>query len=210
MNRSAICAVMSALALAACASPQPGTPAWTAQQEQKKQEARVEAVKASVDDLPSWFTNPPTDQYSIYAPGTATSSDLQFAEDKAILGAKRALADRINSKLSSKMKEFLSETGAGENTQVLAESERVTSNLITEVNLSGYNITEKKFVPAGQQYRSYVLLQYPLGNANRIMVDQVNKNTLLQSKLRASKAFQELERDIRDARNSAGNQNAKE
>ncbi|MBX9635122.1 MAG: hypothetical protein K2X44_09090 [Magnetospirillum sp.] len=202
MNRSALCAVLGALTLAACASPQPGTPAWTAQQEQKKQEARADAVKASVDDLPSWVTNPPSDEFSIYAPGTATSSDLQFAEDKAILGAKRALADRINSKLSSKMKEFLSESGTGESPQLLAESERVTSNLITEVNLSGYAIPQKKFVPAGQQYRAYVLLQYPLGSANRILVDQVNKNSLLQGKVRASKAFQDLEKDIQDARKS--------
>ncbi|EME72030.1 hypothetical protein H261_00585 [Paramagnetospirillum caucaseum] len=204
MNRSALCAILGALTLAACAGPQPGSPAWTASQEQKKQEVRAETVKASVDDLPSWYASPPNDEFSIYAPGTATSTDLQFAEDKAVLGAKRSLADRINSKLSSKMKEFLSESGAGENTQVMAESERVTSNLITEVNLSGYAITEKKFVPAGQQYRAYVLLQYPLGSANRILVDQVNKNSLLQGKVRASKAFQDLERDIQDARKGAG------
>ena len=185
---------------AACASPQPGTPAFTVQQEQKKQEDRVQAVKASVSDLPSWYTSPPIDEFSIYAPGTATSSDLQFAEDKAVLGAKRALADRINSKLSAKMKEFISESGAGENSQVLAESERVTHNLITEVNLSGYSTTEKKYIPSGTQYRVYVLLQYPLGSANRILVDQVNKNNILEGKLRASKAYQELEKDIQDAR----------
>ena len=200
MNRSALCAILGAMTLAACASPQPGSPGWTAQQEQKKQEVRAETVKASVDDLPSWYTSPPTDEFSIYAPGTSTSSDLQFAEDKAVLAAKRSMADRINSKLSSKMKEFLAESGAGENTQVQAESERVTSNLITEVNLAGYTITQKKFIPAGQQYRAYVLLQYPLGSANRILVDQVNKNSILQGKVRASKAFQELEKDIQDAR----------
>ena len=203
MNRSALCAVLGALTLAACASPQPGSPAWTAQQEQKKQEVRAEAVKASVVDLPSWYASPPIDEFSIYATGNAASTDLQFAEDKAVLAAKRALADRINGKLSAKMKEFLSESGADENAQVAAESERVTSNLITEVNLAGYNITQKKFVPAGTQYRVYVLLQYPLGNANRILVDQINKNTLLQGKMKASKAFQELEQDIMDARAGA-------
>jgi len=204
MNRSALCAVLGTLTLAACASPQPGTPAWTAQQEQNKQEARADAVKSAVDDLPSWYISQPTDEFSIYAAGTGTSSDLQFAEDKAVLGAKRALADRINSKLSSKMKEFLSESGAGENTQVQAESERVTNNLITEVNLSGYTVTQKKIIPAGQQYRAYVLLQYPLGSANRILVDQVNKNSVLQGKVRASKAFQDLEKDIQDARKASG------
>ena len=190
----------TALTVAACSSPEPGTPAFTAQVEQKKQEARIDAVKSSLDDLPSWYTSPPTDEVSVYAAGTSTSSDLQFAEDKAVLGAKRALADRINSKLSSKMKEFVAESGAGENVQVRAESERVTQNLITEVNLSGYVIKEKKFIPAGPQYRVYILLQYPLGSANRMLVDQVNKDSLLEGKLQASKAYQELEADIQDAR----------
>jgi len=202
MNRSIAISVLAMLTLAACATPQPGTPAYTAQQEQKKQETRVETVKTVVDDLPPWFTSPPVDEFSIYAAGTATSSDLQFSEDKAVLSAKRGLADRINSRISGKLKEFLSESGAAENTQVLAESERVTSNLITEVNLAGYTVTQKKFIPAGTQYRAYVLLQYPIGSANRILVDQVNKNNILQGKLRASKAFQELEKDIQDARKS--------
>ncbi len=157
-------------------------------------------MKSSVSELPSWYTNVPVDQYSIYSPGTSTSADLQFAEDKAILNAKRSLADRINSRISAKMKEFLSESGATENATVMAESERVTSNLITEVNLSGYNITEKKFVPSGSQYRVFVLLQYPMGSANRILVDQVNKNNVLEGRLRSSKAFQDLEKDIRESR----------
>jgi hypothetical protein len=186
--------------ITACSTPQLGTPAFTALQEQKKQEARVESVKTTLDDLPSWYTSPPVDEHAFYAPGTATASDLQFAEDKAVLGAKRSLADRVNSQLSTKLKEFISETGAVENAQVLAESERVTHNLITEVNLAGYNITEKKYVASGSQYRVYVLLQYPLGNANRLLVDQVAKNTVLESKLAASKAYQELEKDILEAR----------
>lgn len=194
--------ICAALTISACSSPEPGTPAFTAMQEQKKLEARTDAVKSTVDDLPSWFTSPPVDEYSVYAPGTAISSDLQFAEDKATLGAKRVLADRINGKLSSKMKEFLSESGVGENSQIYAESERVTSNLITEVNVSGYNVTQKKFVPTGTQYRAYVLLQYPLGNANRMLLDQIKKNSLLEGKVRASKAYQELESDIKDARGS--------
>jgi hypothetical protein len=204
MTRLSVCAVLGAATLALAGCAQPGTPAWTAQQEQKKEEARVEAVKAAVDEAPSWFLSSPVDPNAIYAPGTAVSGDLQFAIDKAVIGAKRSLADRVNSRLSGKMKEFISETGVGENAQVLSESERVTSNLITEVNVAGYTVTEKKIVPTGNQYRAYVLLQYPLGGANRILVDQVKKNSVLESKLRSSKAFQDLEADIRDARNEKG------
>jgi hypothetical protein len=193
--------VLAAGLLAGCAAPKPGTPEAVAAAEQAKQEARVAAVQASVEDAPSWFMAPPApDGNSIYAPGTATSSDLQLALDKATLNAKRTLADTLKSSISSKMKEFISESGTGEDPVVNSESERITSNLITETNVAGYTRAQTKMVPQGALYRAYVLLQYPLGNANRILLDKVKQDKLLESRLRASKAFQELEQDIQAAR----------
>ena len=192
------------LLLNACASPDPGSPAWTALQERKKQEAKAEAVKDTLSDMPAWFADAPSDDHAIYQAGTAASADLQFAWDKAVLAAKRALADRINSRISSKLKEFLAESGAAESGKVLYDSERTTTNLITEASLSGYNVADKKILPVGAQYRVYVLLQYPLGSANRLLVEQVKKDEALETQMRASKAYQELERDIQDARKGKG------
>lgn len=201
-RRTAFAAIGGLAVLAACAQPQPGTPAFTAAVEQHKQEQQAASVKDAVADMPSWYLAPPSDDTSLYAPGTATSADLQFAVDKAVIGAKRSLADRINSRLSSKLKEFLSESGAADDAKAMIESERVTKNLITEVNLSGYQVTEKTVTPAGSQFRAYVLVQYPLGQANRLLLDQIRKSDLLENKVRASKAFQELEQDIDSARPS--------
>ncbi len=183
-----------------CATPEPGSPEAVALEQEEKEEAKVEAVEETVDELPGWFLNLPTDQHSVYAAGTATSPDLQLAMDKAGLNAKRSLADRINSALSSKMKEFVAEVGQGEDTEVITEVERVTSNLITEVNVAGYSQADAKIIPQGDKYRAYVLLQYPIGEANRILIDQVKKNQVLDAKLRASKAFKELEEEIDEAR----------
>ena len=197
--------VATALGLAACAqAPKPGTAEYAAQQEEAKRTAQIEHAQAVVTDAPSWFTGATYDEQSIFAPGTSQSSDLQLAIDKAILSAKRNLADRVNSRISSKLKELISESGSGENAQVQAEAERVTNNSITEVNLAGYNIKEQKLVSVGAQYRVYVLLQYPLGAANKVLSDQVNQSSLLQNKLRASKAFQELEQDIKSAQGGGG------
>lgn len=59
---------------------------------------------------------------------------------------------------------------------------------------------QAKVAPQGGQYRAYVLIQYPMGNANRVLVDKVKQSQVLETKLRASKAFQDLEREIQDAR----------
>ncbi len=188
--------------ISGCASPKPGSPAAVYEQEQQKEEARIEATEETVDELPDWFLNLPEDEHSVYAAGTATSPDLQLAMDKGILNAKRTLADSINGLLSSKMKEFVAEVGSGEDTEVITEVERVTTNLITEVNVSGYKQADAKVLQQGKQYRTYILLQYPLGKANGVLIDQVKKNRVLESRLRSSKAFQELEEEIKRARGS--------
>ena len=193
--------LLAGILITGCAA-QPGTPAAVYQEQKEKEEAKVEAVEETVDELPSWFLNLPKDEHSVYAAGTATSPDRQLAMDKGTLNAKRTLADRINGLLSSKMKEFVTEIGSGEDTEVVTEVERVTTNLITEVNVAGYSQVEAKVVPQGKQYRAYVLLQYPVGKANRILLEQVKKSKILQGRLRASKAFQELEDEIKRARKS--------
>jgi len=193
--------VAASLVTGCAATPTPGTPEAAFEKEKKKEEAKIEATKQTVEELPDWFINLPKSDHAVYAAGTATSPDVQLAMDKSELNAKRSLADRINSALSSKMKEFIAETGQGEDTVVVTEAERVTTNLITEVNVAGYNRTESKILAQGRQYRAYVLLEYPVGKANRLLVDQVKKNRVLESKLRSSKAFKELEEDIKRARN---------
>ena len=187
-------------ALSGCATPAPGTP----EAEIAAREERMDTVEQTTDNIPTWFISVPTDNTALFSAGTATSSDLQLAMDKAVLNAKRILADRINSTLSSKMKEFLSETGSDEDAQVLSEVERITSNLITEVNVAGYTQEKAEVKPTGTQYRAYVLLRYPLGKANQILVDQVKKNGVVEARVRASKAFQDLEAEIKTAK---GNMN---
>ncbi len=188
------------MALVGCTRPEPGSPEAVYIEQQKNEEDRREAVGDTIEELPDWFTALPTDAYSVYSAGTATSPDLQLAFDKATLNAKRVLADQINSLISSKMKEFVAEIGQGEDTEVVSEVERVTTNLITEVNVTGYTQSDSKVIQQGSSYRTYVLLQYPIGKANRILIEQIKRNRVLDARLRASKAFTDLEEEIEKAR----------
>jgi hypothetical protein len=185
-----------------CASPLPGSPAAVYEKEQKKEEAHVEATKETVVEIPIWYLNLPQEAHSVYAAGTATSGDLQLAMDKSILNAKRILADSIKGLLSSKMKQFVDESGSGDDSVLTNEASKVTTNLITEANVAGYKQADAKVLAQGKQYRAYVLLQYPLGKANKVLVDQVKKNRILEGKLRATKAFKDLEEEIKRARGS--------
>ena len=78
-----------------------------------------------------------------------------------MINAKSTLADRINGRVSSQSKTFISKIGSDEtDTSILSEVEKVTKNLVADVDVAGYKVMEQKIVSSGTQYRSFVLLEY--------------------------------------------------
>ena len=102
---------LAAVGVAGCSST-PSDPRDIAlAMQQKQQQAQLQAIKDVVDQAPSWYVSPPADTGYMYGSGTATSGDLQFAIDKALLNAKRAVADQVHSKLSADFGDYLQESG---------------------------------------------------------------------------------------------------
>lgn len=187
--------------IAGCSTPDVGSPAYNHQMMEKKYEMQKERVKDTINEVPDWYTDiPKEDEYSLYAAGHAVSSDLQFAVDKSILAAKRNLADQVNGKISSQLKEFMNEAGIQNDTQAIIESQRVTKNVIAEIALSGYRVLQKKIVPSGTQFTCYTEIQYPIGETNKLLVAKLKQDQILDTKIKASKAFQELESEIEAAK----------
>ena len=120
--------------------------------------------------------------------------------DKAVLSAKTALASQLNNRVSARIRDFMNEVGIANDAAMSAEAERVSQNVVTEVNLAGFRRDNSKVFQEGRTYRAYVLLYYHMGDANKIVRDQVKKSDRLEARLRASKAFQELEKEIETAR----------
>ncbi|MEO5375878.1 MAG: LPP20 family lipoprotein [Alphaproteobacteria bacterium] len=187
------------LLLTAC-GPKPGSPEWVVKDQKERREAKADDVDKTVDELPDWFVKPPVDAISLYGPATASAGDVQLALDKAVLTAKRVIAEQLRASISSKMRTYLGEMGHADDPTLTTEVERVTSSVVTEVQLVGVERKETRILPRGTQYRVYVLMRYPLEEANRIMIAEAKKNAAVAGRLRASQAFQDLEREIRDAR----------
>jgi hypothetical protein len=181
--------------LAACSSaPKPGTLDYAVQASQQRHEAEKAAVKTVASEVPDWYVNPPKDEHALYAAGTANSTDLEFAIDKAILSAKRSLADRVNGSVSSQHKEYLQE-GAGGARPTLV-SDRTTINKVTDVVLTGYTVVQTKLVPSDTQYRAFVLLQYPLAGLAAAAPKQAEHQAADDTKAKAAKAYDDLQKDI--------------
>ena len=80
--------------------------------------------------------------------------------------------------------------------EVLTEVEKVSKNLIAEVDVAGYVPTTVKVYPSGTQFRAFVLLTYSEKEARKVIVNRMRKNRLAYSKLKATDAWKELEDEV--------------
>ena len=189
--------VVGLINLSGCSSvPKAGTPEFTQYQKEQREEERVEVM----EEAPDWFMETPKDGDYLYVSATALSSDLQMAIDKAVMDGKTNLADRLNSLMSGKIQRYIEESGEVENRDFVQQMEKVSRSLFTDVNTSGYRVTEKELMKVHGGYRAFVLIEYPLGEANQVLVEGVRRDQKSHAKLRASKAFAALEDEIEAAR----------
>lgn len=167
--------------------------------EEKIVEQRKNEMAASVEEIPEWFLDQDELGDLLSSRGTSTSSDLQMSIDKAMLTAKRELASKIEQTISSKTKQFLKDVGIDENSDSYDETIITSISRIDNVELAGFKVSNRKVINLGTKYRSYVKLVYPIGSANKILVEKVNKEEELKLRLESSEAFQELEEQIKNA-----------
>jgi hypothetical protein len=62
--------------------------------------------------------------------------------------------------------------------------------------LVGSHARDQKFQIDGGVYRAWVLMQLPVGEANRKLVEQIKAREQLYTRLRATEAFKELNAEV--------------
>ena len=162
---------------------------------------KVKKVETAISQIPKWYLEIPKDKENVYSTGTATAPDLQLAVDIATMNAKTTLADRINGRLDAMIKTFIAKVGQDDiDSEVLTEVEKVSKNLIAEVDVAGYVPTTVKVYPSGTQFRAFVLLTYSEKEARKVIVNRMRKNRLAYSKLKATDAWKELEDEVEESK----------
>ena len=169
----------------------------------KAYEHTAKVVDEQVQQVPDWFTKMPDNKDAIYSVGTALSPELQLSKDIAILSAKTILADRINGRLNSVTKSFMTKVGSSDlDASVINEISTATKNIVADVDVAGYKVKESKIVSNGMQYRVYVLLEYSDEEAQKILLNRLKKDKMLMSKIKANQAFKELDADVNKVKDS--------
>lgn len=150
---------------------------------------------ADTGDIPEWFINTPQDPNYIFGAATGTSQDMQLAINKAEVEGRANIGRTLELKMNSLQKKFEEEVGAAENSTLLQQFTQATKAVVS-ITLSGSSIKEKKLIQDGNIWRAYVLIQYPLGEANQTLLSQIKKNEEMYTRFRSTQAFDELDKEV--------------
>ncbi|MFQ5605000.1 MAG: LPP20 family lipoprotein [bacterium] len=152
-------------------------------------------TQTSIDPIPEWFTNPPQDPNFLYAARTATSRDLNLAIEKAMINARAEIARQYELKIEGMTKSFQEEVGSDEDSEINQFFSQTVKSVVS-TQLMGSRASKTKHVKDGNNYRVYVLVEYPIGAANQAFMNALKANRNMYTRFRASEAFKEMDDEV--------------
>jgi hypothetical protein len=154
-------------------------------------QGRVENAQSI--DVPAWYIKAPasTEDY-VYVTGTAVSSDLSMSRQKALLDGQVQLADKLNGVVNALIKQNRKDDSGSMDTD---RTQLTVKKLIIDTAITGYHLEDTKIMAENRGYRTFVLIRYPLGDANRLLKDKLRKERQDREDAREN-GQNELEREI--------------
>jgi hypothetical protein len=157
-----------------------------AERERERQEKYVERA---IENAPKWMAEVPKSSSAVYANGTAISSDMSMAMNKAktIAFGKICMAAGGSASQQTKMFRLDTENAGTESSELAIKATCST------VDISGAEVVESKTIAEGTRFRTYVLVAHPVGSANAIQTVKEQKAVEKLGQERSREAFKEME-----------------
>ena len=118
-------------------------------------------------DVPPWYVKAPasSDEY-LFVTGTGISSDLSMSRSKAMLDAQQQLASKLNGVIDSVIRQQRKDTAGTVNSDYTSVTIR---KKIVETSITGHHLEDSKIQAENRGYRTFVLVRYPVGDANKLL-----------------------------------------
>ena len=157
--------------------------------------------KETADSIPEWYLNPPQgSDVLMYIRGSAVSDQLQLAVDLATNSALRELGKKVKTRLASKSQECIKQAGIGEDQVSKTEINLISSTVVDEITVSGYETAETKLLSLDNgNYRAFILLKLPVAKAYKSYIEKIEKSPELQVRLTEIKntdVYKELKKAV--------------
>jgi len=148
--------------------------------------------ESAMKDVPDWFLNPPKAEGVYYGVGSAKKQNPSLAKNAATARARNEIARAVEAKVSTMLKDFMQESGVGDNAQALEFTEMVTKQ-VSSVALKGSTIKNTYLTKDGT---IYVLVEYPLNALRQATLNEAQKQEALYNEFKAKQGFNALEKAI--------------
>jgi len=159
------------------------------------------APMAKIADVPEWYVNPPQAEDAFYDAGGALLVDMELAKKAADASARDAIATTIDTKVSTMLKNFMQQSGMGQDAEALKFVSNV-SKQVSDVSLRGCKIVKREIKIEGSSYHAYSLAEYSLKSLIQETLDVARKEKALYNEAKANLGFEELEKEIQKLKTS--------
>lgn len=137
----------------------------------------------------------PGDINMLSAEATGTSRDYQLAIDKAKMDARLEMTQQLNAYVQALIKKFDEEVGLTEDSELLGLYSKV-NKIVVDQSLVGSHVKEKNVDEDDGIYRATVVMEAPLGQARKRLLEQIKSSNALYGRFSKSESFKELEEEV--------------
>jgi hypothetical protein len=156
----------------------------------------------TVVQAPGWFVTLPEDTEDMtFAAGTATSNDEQMAYDKARMSAERKLVEQMYARITTQTNSYRADRG-----QAMVENYQQVTRKNARGELSGAQRVDSQVTHDGYNYKVYVLLRLPMGQANAMQTRRDQARLQREGDIRGRAAERDM--DQNEAADAKREQNA--
>lgn len=178
--------VVSAVILTACSSAPRDHYERRAYEDRRERQAQAERA---VDQAPKWMSELPRSNSAIYENGTAVSTDMSMAVNKAKTVAFGKICMAAGGRVDQQSRVFIQET-ATSSTEL---SEMAIRSMCPNVDITGAEMVHTKTIAEGGRFRVYVLMALPTGDANVLRRQNEQRELRGQAQRREIEAFREID-----------------
>jgi len=138
----------------------------------------------AIAEIPDWFANPPVDPNYLYATGTGTSMDLQFAIEIARHNALVAMASQKQIAVSGQLELLEAEAGA--------DTAKAVSRTVASGILRGCRTVKQELGKEGKLFRAYALMEMPAKGVYAELIQGIEMDGNLYNQCKDTQWFKDM------------------
>ena len=153
---------------------------------------RSGSTEQTSSDEPQWWFNPSTSETYYYGFGQAKKQNPSLAQKVAKQRARQSISDDVKSNIRSEIRDYMQESGLGENAHAIEFSENTTVSLSDNV-LQG--ATGDKYFKA-KDGPVYIRVSYRKDAVSKGIINAAKREEALYNEFKAGQAFDRMEKQL--------------